>query len=235
MFDVTFLSSKWECLYGRGCQGVLTGAAPELEQGCCSYGAHFTDDADVERVTKAASRLDGSLWQFADEGRSGGVLEVDSDGTRSTRLVDDACVFLNRPGFAAGPGCALHLAAIAEGVPALELKPDVCWQLPIRREDTDAVDGSVVSTVTQWERKHWGKGGDEFHWWCTEAPEAFGGRNAVYQSMKDELRAMTGDDVFAELAAYLDAKIRPRTVVVRSTPGRATHAGAEATPPATGT
>ena len=29
-----------------------------------------------------------------------------------TRLVDDACIFLNRPGFAAGPGCALHLHAM---------------------------------------------------------------------------------------------------------------------------
>ena len=45
-FDVTFLLSKWECIYGRGCQGVLTGPSPELEQGCCSYGAHFTDEED---------------------------------------------------------------------------------------------------------------------------------------------------------------------------------------------
>ena len=46
-FDVTFLLSHWECIYGRGCQGVLTGPAPEMEQGCCSYGAHFTDDEDL--------------------------------------------------------------------------------------------------------------------------------------------------------------------------------------------
>lgn len=206
MFDVTFLSSNWECLYGRGCQGVLTGAAPELQQGCCSYGAHFTDDADVERVTDAAARLDSSTWQFAGEGHERGIMEVDSDGTRSTRLVDDACIFLNRPGFAAGPGCALHLAALADGIPALEVKPDVCWQLPLRREDTDASDGTVLSTVTQWERKHWGDGGAEFHWWCTEAPEAFGGASAVYQSMREELRAMAGDEVLAALAAYLDGK-----------------------------
>ena len=29
-----------------------------------------------------------------------------------TRLVDDACIFLNRPDFDAGPGCALHLHAL---------------------------------------------------------------------------------------------------------------------------
>ena len=44
MFDVTFLLSRWTCIFGDGCQGVLTGPAPELVQGCCSYGAHFTDE-----------------------------------------------------------------------------------------------------------------------------------------------------------------------------------------------
>src|SRR5690606_27125613 len=43
-FDVTFLTSPWRCIYGQGCQGVLTGPAPELERGCCSYGAHFVDE-----------------------------------------------------------------------------------------------------------------------------------------------------------------------------------------------
>src|SRR5207248_7922286 len=41
VFDVTFLASPWTCIFGRGCQGVLTGPSAELVQGCCSYGAHF--------------------------------------------------------------------------------------------------------------------------------------------------------------------------------------------------
>ena len=41
VFDVTFLTSNWTCIFGNGCQGVLTGPAPELVQGCCSYGAHL--------------------------------------------------------------------------------------------------------------------------------------------------------------------------------------------------
>ena len=40
------------------------------------------------------------------------------------------------PASRAGPGCALHRAALARGQAPLELKPDVCWQLPLRREDT---------------------------------------------------------------------------------------------------
>ena len=56
VFDVTFLLSGWECIFGRGCQGVLTGPAPEMVQGCCSYGAHFTDRAEVARVRAAAAK-----------------------------------------------------------------------------------------------------------------------------------------------------------------------------------
>jgi hypothetical protein len=215
VFDVTFLASGWECIFGRGCQGVLTGPAPELVQGCCSYGAHFTDSADVARVRKAARALTADEWQYAREGRRGGVVATEADGTRITRLVDDACIFLNRPGFPAGPGCALHLAALHRGVAPLELKPDVCWQLPLRREDsTDEASGRVTSTLSQWERRHWGAGGEEFHWWCTEAPEAFGARRAVYETMEAELRAMTGNEVYEKLVAYLKARKKGQAVTL---------------------
>ena len=50
MFDVTFLESNWTCIFGNGCQGVLTGPTPELVQGCCSYGAHFVDEKDRRPV-----------------------------------------------------------------------------------------------------------------------------------------------------------------------------------------
>jgi hypothetical protein len=209
VFDVTFLMAGWECIFGRGCQGVLTGPAPEMEQGCCSYGAHFTDRADVARVRKAARSLAAEDWQYASIGRKEGVVTTEADGTKITRLVDDACIFLNRPGFPGGAGCALHQAALKHGLQPLELKPDVCWQLPLRREDTtDDATGRVTSTIAQWERRHWGAGGEEFHWWCTEAPEAFGGRRPVYQTMEGELRAMAGDEVYERLAAYLKARTK---------------------------
>ena len=73
IFDVTFLTSRWTCIFGAGCQGVLTGPAPELVQGCCSYGAHFTDAADEQRVMEAAKTLTKSQWQFLKEGLQRGV------------------------------------------------------------------------------------------------------------------------------------------------------------------
>ena len=203
MFDVTFLLSGWECIFGRGCQGVLTGPAPELVQGCCSYGAHFTDSADVARVKAVAKTLSDDEWQFAKIGRRQGIIEKQPDGTKVTRIVEDACIFLNRPGFPTGPGCALHQVAMKRGRPPLELKPDVCWQLPLRREDLTDATGRVVSMVGEWERRHWGEGGEEFHWWCTEASEAFGSKKPVFESMRDELTEMVGKKVYARLAAFL--------------------------------
>ncbi len=207
MFDVTFLESNWECIFGRGCQGVLTGPAEELVQGCCSYGAHFTDEKDRRRVERAATRLSDDQWQFRAKGRQG-TTRVKRNGEIVTRLVKGACIFLNRPDFHRGPGCALHVLAMDEGESYVPLKPEVCWQLPLRREDETLDDGHVVTRITQWDRRHWGAGGQEFHWWCTEAPEAFTGRRRVVDSMAEELTAMVGAAVYARLLAYLDDRAR---------------------------
>jgi len=206
VFDVTFLLSHWGCIWGRGCQGVLTGPAPELEQGCCSYGAHFTDDEDRARVEAAAETLTAEQWQFRRQGRQRGVVKRNQKGEDMSRLVDDACIFLNRPGFPGGAGCALHRAALERGERPLDLKPNVCWQLPLRRDDADDDDGHVTSTIRQWDRSHWGAGGEEFHWWCTEAPEAFGEREPVYRTLREELVELTTPQAYDRVAAYLDER-----------------------------
>ena len=216
VFDVTFLLSGWECIYGHGCQGVLTGPTPELEEGCCSYGAHFTDEEDVARVEAMAQTLTADQWQFQGRARRSGVIKASRNGTKMTRLTEGACIFLNRPGFPGGAGCALHRAALERDERPMDLKPNVCWQLPLRREDHTDATGHVTSTVTEWRRKDWGDGGFEFHWWCTEAPEAFGGKTPVYRSMRDELVEMTGPLVYGMLAAYLDERrnrVLPHPVV----------------------
>jgi len=208
--DVTFLLSHWQCIYGAGCQGVLTGPAPELQQGCCSYGAHFTGDEDVERVLAAAATLTPAEWQHHRAGhRRDGSLDVlasGPDGASVTRQTAGACLFLNRPGFSGGAGCALHAAALQRGERPMDLKPDVCWQLPLRREDETDSTGHVTSMVCEWDRRHWGEGGLEFHWWCTEAPEAFTGRRAVYEELADELCAMVGEEPYRLIIAELERR-----------------------------
>ena len=209
IFDVTFLMSNWTCIYGNGCQGVLTGPTPELVQGCCSYGAHLVDKKDARRVVKNAATLTPEEWQF--HGLKKEVIHKNKHGETVTKLVDDACIFLNRPGFPAGAGCAFHIAALNRGVNPLTLKPEVCWQLPLRREDhVDDDEGHVTSTIRQWDRRHWGAGGREFHWWCTEAPDAFVGTKPVYREMEAELREMVGTKVYERLLAALRERERQR-------------------------
>ena len=116
VFDLTFLTSPWTCIYGDGCQGVLTGPAADLEQGCCSYGAHFVDEDDEATMLAHAERLTPEQWQFHDVGhRKAGPTKTNKAGEIKTRLVDGACIFLNRPGFEGGIGCALHSAALEAG------------------------------------------------------------------------------------------------------------------------
>jgi len=159
------------------CQGVLTEATPELVQGCCSYGAHFTDEKDQKRVEKAAKRLTADQWQFKSKGRAG-TTRVKKNGEIVTKLVQDACIFLNRPDFHRGPGCALHVMAIDNEESYIPLKPEVCWQLPLRRDDEVEDDGHVITRIAQWNRSHWGPGGADFHWWCTEDPRRSWARTA---------------------------------------------------------
>lgn len=193
VFDLTFLTSPWTCIFGRGCQGVLTEPAPELAHGCCSYGAHFSDDADLARVEAMAKRLTDEQWQLKKVARKrGSIAKTNEDGETISRLVDGACIFLNRPGFAKGPGCALHTAAVEAGERFMDWKPEVCWQLPLRRVDETDDYGHVTSTLREWKRRDWGDGGEEFAWWCTESHEAFVGHRPVYEELRDELIEMVG-------------------------------------------
>ncbi len=193
VFDLTFLTSRWGCIFGRGCPGILAEPAPELGHGCCSHGAHLSGDDDRRRVLALAGVLDDAVWQHRRLAlRRGGPTKVSRAGEVVTRLVDGACIFLNRPGFPGGAGCALHRAALERGQRPLDWKPEVCWQLPLRRIDETDQYGHVTSTVREWKRRDWGGGGEEFHWWCTDAPDAFVEESPVYLTMADELVELVG-------------------------------------------
>ena len=207
VFDVTFLTSNWSCIYGHGCKGVLTASAEDLQQGCCSYGAHFIDDEDVAAVAASVARLTSATWQHRAKGKKR-WLKTEDDGTRTTRVVDGACIFLNRPGFEGGIGCAFHIAALQQGERPLDWKPDVCWQLPLRLHEHVDDHGHVTSTLREWKRRDWGEGGLEFHWWCTESPDAFVGGVPTFRYLRDEIVEFTGTTVYGLLVEQLEARTR---------------------------
>jgi hypothetical protein len=205
--DLTWLTSSWTCIFGDGCRGIY---ADRPDDGCCTLGAHFTDEDDVARVGAAAAELSQDEWQYHQAGTDGGWLE--SEGTeRTTRVVDGACVFLNRPGFPAGTGCALHLHAVLEGLEPHTTKPDVCWQLPLRRtyrtvERPDETSYLEV-TITEYDRRGWGPGGHDLDWYCSGNPEAHVGREPVFRGSHAELRELMGNAAYEELVVRCEAHL----------------------------
>jgi hypothetical protein len=203
--DLTWLCSSWTCIFGRGCHGVVEGRAAD---GCCSHGAFFSDNADLKRVRKHARQLTPQTWQFHALGKKD-ITERDAVGDEEDRLrtrrVDGACLFLNRPGFAGGEGCALHALALRSGLHPLDTKPEVCWQLPVRREQewVTRVDETkiLVSTVTEFDRRGWGEGGHDLHWYCTSAPEAHVAAEPLFVTYAPELSALIGRPAYDTLAA----------------------------------
>ena len=238
--DLTWLCARWTCIFGRGCQGVIEGRADE---GCCSHGAFFSDKDDERRVRRFAEQLTPAEWQNADIGRTKrgklAIVEKDSvgddDDRRRTRTVDGACIFLNRPGFSGGAGCALHSFALRTGRHPLETKPEVCWQLPLRRAQdwVERPDGTrvLVSTISEFDRRGWGEGGHDLHWWCTSSPDAHVGGEPLYISYGPELTELIGAKAYEELSRLCAERLErgliaehPATVDARRhDPGQASN------------
>ena len=212
--DLTWLLSRWTCVFGKACHGIIAGRAAD---GCCSHGAFFTDSDDEKRVRTAVKRLSPQTWQHFRRGFKN-YTELDSvDGETPARRTatqsdDGPCVFLNDADFPGGGGCALHAQALRDGVHPLEYKPDVCWQLPVRR-DQDWVkrpDGTkvLVSTLAEFDRRGWGAGGHDLDWWCTSSPEAHVGTEAMYLSYSPELTALVGKAAYTRLAELCGERAR---------------------------
>ena len=186
---------------------MLDADATDMMQGCCSYGAHFVDDDDVQTVVRAFINVEPGHMQFYETAVVKGFLdagEPDSDGNpiTTTRLVDDACIFLNRPGFEGGPGCALHIAALEAGARPLDWKPNVCC-VPMRLEHATDETGHVVSQLANGNAET-GRRRAEFHWWCNEAQEAFSAAQPVYQALRDEIVELIGDEIYKLLVNELE-------------------------------
>ena len=222
--DLTWLCSRWTCIFGRGCHGTVEGQA---STGCCNHGAYFSDKADEKRVRSFAKQLTRADWQLFDEGHSRGkdgrakldyTEDAEDDDRRKTKVVDGACVFANRDAHPGGIGCALHSLALRLGMNPLETKPEVCWQLPVRREQewVDRTDGTRIlrSTIAEFDRRGWGEGGHDLDWYCTSSPEAHVGSEPMYVSYAPELVALIGQRAYDELAAVCAKRLQLGLVAV---------------------
>ena len=204
--DLTWLTSRWTCIYGSGCAGIYAGRPND---GCCTLGAHFSDKDDEKRVTKFVKQLGPDDWEnHAVGSKRKNWIETDEDGDRKTAVYNGGCVFLNGPDFPAGQGCALHGWALRNGHHPLETKPDVCWQLPIRRlfREVNRQDKTSYTevTITEYDRRGWGEGGHDLDWYCSGNTEAHIALDPVYVSSKAELVALMGKPAYKVLVKYCE-------------------------------
>lgn len=177
--------------------------AAELGQGCCSIGAELDDEDEAHLVSALTATLEPSRFEHHAAASEGGVF---ADASRSnTRVIDGACIFLNRPGFEGGAGCTLHLAALDTGDSRVGLKPSVCRQLPIKVDWEQGDNGTEVATVRGWTRADWGAEGKTMAWCYTEGTLAYVGKRPVIESMAEELQEIIGSEVYLELRRRLDS------------------------------
>ena len=159
---------------------------------------------DEKRVGEAVAPAHGGAVAVQAEAQGRGWVELEDpeqvaegeEPGRKTRVVDGACIFLNRPGFAGRRGLRAAPAGPGPGPRVVETKPDVCWQLPLRRQfrtvtRTDETTYTEVS-IGEYGRDGWGPGGHDLDWYCTSNTEAHHGRRAGLPANRAELVALMG-------------------------------------------
>lgn len=233
--DLTWLESAYRCTFGSGCKGI-DAAMPSV--GCCTHGAFLSDDTDRAELEDAVAQMQasGDFWELAelvDSVESSGAApagtashsdvpgylvwdeldneEGEPEPALKTAVVRGACIFANRgerDGFS--PGCALHQWALAEGKDLTWAKPEVCWQLPIRRVEDyeDRGDGQEIlrTTITEYGRRGWGNGGEDFDWYCTTSPSCHGGDELMWHHHERELEVTLGAAAWQHLRKVLVAR-----------------------------
>jgi hypothetical protein len=104
-----------------------------------------------------------------------------------------------------------------QGRSHVETKPDVCWQLPLKRafRDVERQDGSTYTevTITEYDRRGWGPGGHDLDWYCSGNTEAHTAVEPVYLTHEAELVALMGQAAYDELVDHCDAHLRSRSAL----------------------
>jgi hypothetical protein len=97
------------------------------------------------------------------------------------------------------------------GVEPLTVKPDVCWQLPIRRtyRTVEMPDESsyLEVTITEYDRRAWGPGGHDLDWYCSGNSAAHVGKEPVFRSSSNELRELMGSAGYDEMVVRCEAHL----------------------------
>jgi hypothetical protein len=102
----------------------------------------------------------------------------------------------------------------------------------------------LLSVIGEFDRRGWGEGGHDLHWWCTSSPEAHVGVQPMYLEYGPELIALIGKRAYEKLAEMCAERQaaglvapHPATVAAQAAAANAETAAkpAKSHPPATRT
>ncbi|MDY3128059.1 MAG: hypothetical protein SOW59_08070 [Corynebacterium sp.] len=243
--DLTWLESHYSCQFGtERCLGI---DANNPAVGCCGHGAYMADEIDRDQLYDAVAAMPQKFWQLRPEGVDEFLAaedplelepwlvwdELDGDDGEpepalKTPIVDGACIFANRPGWPTGPGCALHQWALADARDLTVVKPEVCWQLPIRRHEDweERADGQEIlrTIISEYDRRGWGNGGEDFDWYCSTDPRCHINAEPVWRSHAAELTALLGTECYEIVVQHCKQRERARIAGVQFPTHPATYA-----------
>ncbi|MEJ6018833.1 hypothetical protein [Corynebacterium sp. H113] len=243
--DLTWLLSTYSCAFGTSACPGIDSENPDVGCCGHGAFLCDEDDRDrlidtVKAMERNASEGPSSRgwWQNRPDAVNDWLATIDSDideplepwlewdeldndegepePALKTQVLNGACIFANRADWPGGSGCALHQWAVAHDVEHVHAKPDVCWQLPLRRlEDwEERPDGHEIlrTTITEYDRRGWGNGGEDFDWYCTGNPGTHDNEQAIWQSHKVELVELIGEECYNILADHCRAREKAGTL-----------------------
>lgn len=233
--DLTWLESHYSCQFGTAACHGIDKQSPEV--GCCVHGAYMADETDRDQLYDAVAQMPARFWQLRPAGvdrylQSEDPIELEpwlewdeldgEDGepepALKTPIVDGACIFANRAGWGTGAGCAIHQWALEAGADLTVAKPEVCWQLPLRRHEAyeERTDGQEIlrTTIGEYDRRGWGNGGEDFDWYCSGDSACHTSAAPMWRSQKTELIALMGEECYEILASHCSARERAVAVGV---------------------
>ncbi len=225
--DVLALTSNYQCIYGRGCQGVthLRGEGPGRHlpadpsvAGCCRVGPTFRsrtdevaegDETTVDsplRIRPFVEALTPEDAQHHDLIATGAWYDQEDDGSARGALVEGNCIFLNTEMANGRTGCSLYHLADRLGLDPKDTRPAVCHSSPAAAftmaDDTDTVSGGFRLLVTL--QPPWTGWFSPEGWFCTSDPAAYSATEPVFRRMASEYASLLGDDVWAVASPVLE-------------------------------
>ena len=193
----------------RAARACSPAPRPSSAQGCCSYGAHFVDEDDEANMLAYAERLTAGAVAVPRRRAAQGRAHQAQQGRRDQDPPRRRCLHLPQPPrLRRRHRLRARTAALEAGERPLDWKPEVCWQLPLRLEDHTDDDGPRHLHPARVEAPRLGRrrrtsstGG------APTTPDAFVDRQPVYETMRDEIVEMVGQeayDLFVEHVAAAD-------------------------------